>query len=90
MTHDRLLRGRDAIAAVLESRLGLDAETARERSNNIATALGGCEPGDEIAEGIAQALREHVRLGVSATWVAVVVLAAWAVSERAPGAGEGR
>lgn len=78
--HARVLRGRDAIAAVLTTRLGLDAETAQHVGNNIATALGGCVPGDEIAEGVMVSLQ---RAGVPVDAARVCfVLEAWVCAER--------
>lgn len=90
--HARTLRGRDAIAAVLETRLGLttrlglDAETARERANNIATALGGCVPGDEIADAVAtmlDAVSPVAGNGNARATTVLHVLAAWVETERA-------
>ncbi|MCK6549298.1 hypothetical protein L6R52_25875 [Myxococcota bacterium] len=91
--HVRVMRGRDAIAAVLAT-WGWDDETATERANNIATALSDVGPHADVVADVAAgvqvrlpahvacldaAQRAHVLL--SAT---TAIVTAWVWSERAP------
>ena len=87
--HARTIRGRDAIAAVLES-VGLPADEARSRAGNIATALGHALPNDDVIQAVRDSLAFPVRTYAQIRALRDVttdVLAAWIVSERAPGEG---
>ena len=78
--HVRVMRGRDAIASVLEAR-GFPADEARSRAGNIATALGHAEPGDDPVDAICDALGGTYGRPEATV---VDVLCAWVRTERAP------
>lgn len=73
IAHLRTLRGRDAIAAVLES-FGLPPDEARSRAGNMAVAIGEGDPRTAVRESMAG---RFWTVGDTAD-----VLAAWVVSER--------
>lgn len=93
----RVMRGRDAIAAVLGT-WGWDEESAVERANNIAQGLSDVGPHTDVVADVASAVQvrmpahvaclagdERSRVVLSATTAAV---SAWVRTEQEPDAAE--